>query len=182
MVEKAHSAYDLWHERQITFQPIGIIHSEFTVQEDTPIQGVFSSSSGWIEIFDEYIDGLRDLGAFSHLILLYYFHKATGCSLLCRPFLEQEVERGIFSIRHYNRPNPIGISIVDLLEVERNVLRIGDVDILDGTPLLDIKPYIRQFDHREDVKSGWVDNRKTDDIKPKASSPRGLRESGTAHR
>lgn len=180
MADKLDSAYLCWHNEQIVFQPIGIIHSEHTSQEDTPIQGVFCSSPGWIEIYDEYVEGLKDISAFSHLILLYYFHRSTGCSLLCRPFLEQDVERGIFSIRHYNRPNPIGISIVDLVGIERNVLRIRGVDIIDGTPLLDIKPYVRQFDHREEVKSGWVDNRQTADINHDTSSPRRLRERGRA--
>ncbi|MDT8356989.1 MAG: SAM-dependent methyltransferase [Methanomicrobiaceae archaeon] len=106
---------------------------------------------------------------------MYHFHRATGYALVQKPFLDGERERGIFTIRHFNRPNPIGISIVELLEVRGNVLVIRGVDMLDGTPLLDIKPYVRQFDHRENVRSGWVDAQHMDDIAAWNSSPRALK-------
>ena len=100
------------------------------------------------------MDGLKDITGFSHLILLYHFHGVTGFQLLTKPFLDKE-KKGIFSIRHCNRPNPIGLSVVRLLEVEKNILKIGDVDMLDKTPLLDIKPYVQEFDIKTGVKDGW---------------------------
>ncbi|MCD6145155.1 MAG: tRNA (N6-threonylcarbamoyladenosine(37)-N6)-methyltransferase TrmO [Methanosarcinales archaeon] len=158
---------------RITHTPIGIIHSPFTDPADTPIQAVFADGArGEVEVFPEYAAGLKDIEGFSHLILLYHFHLADGYSLISKPFLEDE-ERGIFSIRHPNRPNPIGISIVRLEAVRGNILEIGDVDILDGTPLLDIKPFIHRFDHRAEIVSGWVDDQQIDEIKDK--TPRRLK-------
>ncbi|MCK4811517.1 MAG: tRNA (N6-threonylcarbamoyladenosine(37)-N6)-methyltransferase TrmO [Methanosarcinales archaeon] len=143
----------------ITHTPIGVIHSPFTDPDDTPIQGVFADGAGGeVEVFSEYVDGLKDIDGFSHLILLYHFHLADGYSLISKPFIGGGIEKGIFSIRHPRRPNPIGISIVRLENVRGNILEICDVDILDGTPLLDIKPFVRQFDHRVDIASGWVDD------------------------
>ncbi|MDG6258023.1 MAG: tRNA (N6-threonylcarbamoyladenosine(37)-N6)-methyltransferase TrmO [Methanomicrobiaceae archaeon] len=162
----------------IVYSPIGVIHSEYTEQEETPIQGIFNPSVGEVEVFPEFAAGLADIESFSHLYLLYHFHRATGANLIQKPFLDGEKERGIFAIRHFNRPNPIGLSIVELVEVKGNILVIRGVDILDGTPLLDIKPYVRQFDHRDEVKSGWVDNQHTDDIAAWNASPRGLRDRG----
>ncbi|WP_298669466.1 tRNA (N6-threonylcarbamoyladenosine(37)-N6)-methyltransferase TrmO [uncultured Methanofollis sp.] len=145
------------HDLTILYRPIGVIRSGFTEPKDTPIQTVFSGSDGCVEIFPEYADGLLDLDAFSHLILLYHFNRANKVELRRKPFLDGSRERGIFAIRHFNRPNPIGLSIVGLKSVRGNVLEISGVDILDGTPLLDIKPYIYQFDHWENVRSGWMD-------------------------
>ena len=157
----------------ITHTPIGVIHSQFTDPDDTPIQGVFADGArGEVEVFLEYADGLKDIGGFSHLILLYHFHRADGYSLISKPFME-DTEKGIFSIRHPRRPNPIGISIVRLENVRGNILEICDVDILDGTPLLDIKPFVHQFDHRADIQSGWVDDQHIDDSGDK--TPRSLR-------
>ncbi len=157
----------------ITHTPIGVIHSPFTDPDDTPIQGVFADGArGEVEVFLEYADGLKDIGGFSHLILIYHFHRADGYSLISKPFME-DTEKGIFSIRHPRRPNPIGVSIVRLENVRGNILEICDVDILDGTPLLDIKPFVHQFDHRADIQSGWVDNQHIDEVKDK--TPRSLR-------
>lgn len=161
---------------RVTYTPIGVIHTEYTEQEETPIQGIFNPSLGLVEIFPAYAAGLGEIESFSHLYLIYHFHRADGHSLVQKPFLDGERERGIFAIRHFSRPNPIGISIVELLEVRGNVLVIRGVDMLDETPLLDIKPYVRQFDHRENVRSGWVDLQRTDDIAGWNSSPRALRE------
>jgi len=157
----------------ITHTPIGVIHSQFTDPDDTPIQGVFADGArGEVEVFMEYADGLKDISGFSHLILLYHFHRADGYSLISKPFME-DTEKGIFSIRHPRRPNPIGISIVRLENVRGNMLEICDVDILDGTPLLDIKPFVHKFDHRADIQSGWVDDQHIDDSGDK--TPRSLR-------
>lgn len=161
---------------RVTYTPIGVIHTEYTEQEETPIQGIFNPSLGLVEVYPAYAAGLKEIESFSHLYLIYHFHRADGYSLVQKPFLDGERERGIFAIRHFSRPNPIGISIVELLEVRGNVLVIRGVDMLDETPLLDIKPYVRQFDHRENVRSGWVDLQRTDDIAGWNSSPRALRE------
>jgi tRNA-Thr(GGU) m(6)t(6)A37 methyltransferase TsaA len=142
----------------MTYESIGIIHTTFKDKSSTPIQGVFAPDSiGEIEIFPQYTDGLKDIAGFSHLILIYHFHLAEGYSLLTRPFLDNE-SKGIFSIRHFNRPNPIGMSIVRLDKVKGNILTVGEVDIIDGTPLLDIKPYMPDFDVRHDVKKGWYEH------------------------
>ncbi|MBN2186950.1 MAG: tRNA (N6-threonylcarbamoyladenosine(37)-N6)-methyltransferase TrmO [Dehalococcoidia bacterium] len=142
----------------ITYESIGVIHTPFKEQASTPIQGVFApDSKGEVEVFPQYIDGLKDIAGFSHLILIYHFHLAEGYSLITRPFLDNE-SKGIFSIRHFNRPNPIGISVVRLDNVKGNILKIGEVDIIDGTPLLDIKPYMPDFDVRHNVKKGWYED------------------------
>jgi tRNA-Thr(GGU) m(6)t(6)A37 methyltransferase TsaA len=142
---------------QITYKPIGVIHTPFKKQSSTPIQGVFApDNTGEVEVFLQYIDGLKDIAGFSHLILIYHFHLAEGYSLITRPFLDNE-GKGIFSIRHFNRPNPIGMSVVRLDKVKGNILTVGEVDIIDGTPLLDIKPYVPDFDVRHNVKKGWYE-------------------------
>ena len=144
--------------QEISFKPIGIIYTPYSRKEDTPIQSCFSpNNKGFIELYLEYAAGLQDIQGFSHLILLYYFHKAEGCDLLTKPFLDKD-KKGIFAIRHFNRPNPVGFSIVRLYRVRGNILDIGSVDMLDGTPLLDIKPYVPQFDIRDNVKNGWYQN------------------------
>jgi len=166
---------ECWHNREIIFHPVGVIHSEHHEQENTPIQGVFNPSIGYVEIFPEFAEGLRDIESFTYLYLLYCFDRATDVCLLQKPFLDGEKERGIFAIRHFNRPNPLGLSIVKLLGVKENILTVEGVDVLDGTPLIDIKPYVRQFDHRDEVKSGWVDETHLDDIVAWNSTPKELR-------
>lgn len=143
---------------EIKYKPIGVIHTQLRHKQDAPIQGVFAPDNrGEVEVFAEYAGGLKDLEGFSHLFLLYHFHLADGWSLTAKPFLDKE-DRGIFSIRHYNRPNPIGISVVRLHGVRGNVLDISEVDILDGTPLLDIKPYVPDFDQRIVDCTGWYED------------------------
>lgn len=140
---------------EITYKPIGIIHTPYTEKEGTPIQGCFAPENrGSIEIYPEYVEGLKDVEEFSHIILIYHFHEAGCCQLTAKPFLDKE-KKGIFAIRYFTRPNPIGLSIVKLYQVKGNTLDIGEVDMLDGTPLLDIKPYVPQFDIKEGVKDGW---------------------------
>lgn len=170
-----------WKNREIVYHPIGVIHSSHTEHEDTPIQGIFNPSKGYVEVFPEYSEGLRDIEEFTHLYLLYHFDRATARNLLQKPFLDGEKERGIFAIRHFNRPNPIGLSIVGLSRVCGNILEVTGVDVLDGTPLLDIKPYVHKFDHREEVKSGWVDDQHLDDICEWNSTPKELRKRGRAN-
>ncbi|MFA5307859.1 MAG: tRNA (N6-threonylcarbamoyladenosine(37)-N6)-methyltransferase TrmO [Dehalococcoidales bacterium] len=139
----------------VVFHTIGVIHTPYIKKEDTPIQGCFSPDGrGCVEVFPEYAGGLQDIAGFSHLILLYHFHRAEGFQLLTKPFLDKE-KKGIFAIRYFNRPNPIGLSVVRLLAVRDNLLDIAEVDMLDGTPLLDIKPYVPEFDIKENVRDGW---------------------------
>jgi len=139
----------------ITLHPIGVIHSPHEKAEETPIQPVYARGiEGSAEILPQYADGLRDLENFSHIYLLYHFHKAKHAQMIVQPFLE-DTSRGLFATRSPRRPNPIGFSVVRLARIERNILHLQDVDVLDGTPLLDIKPYISRFDHHKDTYCGW---------------------------
>jgi len=141
----------------IPFNPIGIIHSPFHELADMPIQPTSDlSASGTIETFPEFVSGLKDLDGFSHIILLYHFHQAAPPSLVVTPFLDSQ-PRGIFATRAPTRPNAIGLSVVKLSKIEGNILYIDHLDILDGTPLLDIKPYILEFDHRPEARTGWLE-------------------------
>ena len=143
---------------QIIMQPIGVIHSPFTEKNQTPIQASRSQATGTVEIAPEFLDGLQDLEGFSHVFLLYIFHCSSGYSLRVKPFLDHK-ERGLFATRYPCRPNPIGISVVRLLSRKENILTIEGVDVLDNTPLLDIKPYVPDFDVRRDVRVGWYETR-----------------------
>jgi len=140
----------------IVYKPIGVIHSPFKVPQDVPIQSAAAEGvTGHIELSTEYVEGLRDVEGFSHLILIYHCHMAQEYSLLVRPFLDKQLH-GIFSTRAPSRPNPIGLSIVRLNKIENNLLHIQNVDIIDGTPLLDIKPFVPEFDQRTAAKIGWL--------------------------
>ena len=144
---------------EIKYKPIGVIHSPFKEPKGTPIQPMGAKGiNGTVEVFPEYAKGLKDIDGFSHLILIYHFHLAKGSSLTAKPYMDNE-ERGIFAIRGSRRPNPIGMSIVRLVRVEDNILHIQDIDIVDGTPLLDIKPYVPEFDRREVEKIGWLEKK-----------------------
>jgi tRNA-Thr(GGU) m(6)t(6)A37 methyltransferase TsaA len=139
------------------FRPIGVIHSPHTECEKTPVQPVCARGvKGRVVVDPEYAEGLADLDGFSHIYLFYAFHRARETKLTVCPFLE-DTPRGVFATRSPARPNKLGFSVVRLLSVEGNVLHVEDVDILDGTPLLDIKPYVARFDTRENVRSGWQD-------------------------
>lgn len=144
---------------RIEYHPIGAIHSPFDDIENMPIQPTGAVGvKGQVEIYDPYVDGLQDLDGFSHLILLYHFHRSRGYRLTVTPFLDDAVH-GLFSTRAPKRPNGIGLSIVRLLAVHGARIEVADVDVLDGTPLLDIKPYVPQFDARDDVAIGWMEGR-----------------------
>ena len=138
--------------------PIGIIHSPFTDKDKTPIQASRSQAAGQVEVFPEYVEGLRDLDGFSHIILLYVWHEAQGYDLLVKPFLDDRVH-GVFATRFPRRPNQIGMSIVGLKNIQGNLLEIEGVDVLDQTPLLDIKPYVPDFDIRSGTRNGWYETR-----------------------
>ncbi len=142
----------------ICFKPIGIIHSPFKKTNGTPIQASAADGvKGTVEVFEEYAEGLSGLEDFSHIILLYHFNLSKKAPLKVRPYMDKE-EHGVFATRAPSRPNPIGISTVRLLEVKDNLLYIQDMDIVDGTPLLDIKPYVPEFDIRHVEKKGWLEN------------------------
>lgn len=142
---------------EINIRPIGVIHSPFTERADMPIQPTGARETAGRVVLDESLaPGLRDLEGFSHIYLLYHFHMSSGFDLTVVPFMEP-AERGLFSTRAPRRPNQIGLSVVRLERIEGNVLHILGVDVLDGTPLLDIKPYFRAFDAYPDAVSGWAE-------------------------
>jgi len=144
-------------ETAITYRPIGVIRSDHVAAEETPIQPVYARGcKGKAEIFPEYVDGLRDLDGFSHVYLIYHFHQAGPTKLMVKPFL-QDIERGVFATRVPCRPNAIGLSIAELVDREGNTLILEGLDVLDGTPLLDIKPYTAKFDRIESARNGWQD-------------------------
>ncbi len=139
----------------IKFKPIGTIYTDYKEKTNVPIQPVFSKTKGKVKIKQEYITGLKDLKGFSHIILIYYFNKSKGYSLTVKPFLDNN-ERGVFATRAPNRPNGIGLSVVKLEKIKDDVLHISNVDILNNTPLLDIKPYVQGFDSIKTNKGGWI--------------------------
>lgn len=144
---------------EITFKQIGIIHSPFQTPEEAPIQAIRSDANGVVEIFPQYVEGLLGINEFSHLFLFYFWHKAIPAkNYLVTPFLDDQ-KHGIFSTRYPSRPNPLGFSVVKLCRVEDNLLHISGVDVLDQTPLLDIKPYVPDFDHFDPTQIGWYGRR-----------------------
>ena len=144
----------------ISYTPIGVIHSPFRDVKGMPIQPAGAEGvEGNVEIEPEYAAGLKDIEGFSHIILIYHFHLSKGYSLDVKPFLDSE-SHGVFATRAPRRPNPIGISVVRLVKVEGNVIHIGDVDVVDGTPLLDLKPYVPEFDVRDTNRVGWLSKTK----------------------
>ena len=152
---------------KIEYSSIGIIRTPFTESEGVPIQpNAGKNITGTVEIFPEFSSGLKDLDGFSHIYLIYHFHRSRRHPLSVIPFLDT-VERGTFSTRAPNRPNLIGISIVKLEKVDRNLLHIRNVDILDETPLLDIKPYIPELEP-EEIRIGWLEEKTFSDKKADA--------------
>ncbi|HYX09974.1 MAG TPA: tRNA (N6-threonylcarbamoyladenosine(37)-N6)-methyltransferase TrmO [Bacteroidales bacterium] len=147
--------------QSITFKPIGIIHTPFKEIGDMPIQPVAAEGvRGYIELFPEYAEGLSDLDGFSHIMLLYHFHRNEGYKLKVKPFMDNE-ERGLFATRAPRRPNGIGLSTVRLISIEGSILHIEQVDMLDETPLLDIKPFFQRFDNRHKTRAGWLEKNKS---------------------
>lgn len=145
----------------IVYQPIGVIRSPFKEPRGTPIQPPAAAGiEGSVEVDPAYAEGLKHLDGFSHIFLLYHFHLSRPPSLQLKPFMDDEVH-GVFAMRGSSRPNAIGLSVVRLIERRENVLRVQDVDIVDGTPLLDIKPYVPQFDAAQGtvgVRIGWLED------------------------
>ena len=134
---------------------IGMIRTPFKSEDKIPIQASRSDTIAEAEILPEYIEGLDSLAGFSHIILLYWFHRAKSYKLTVTPFLDTQ-ERGLFSTRAPTRPNPIGLSIVKLVQIEENIVKFTGADMLNGTPLIDIKPFVPEFDNRLDATSGWL--------------------------
>ena len=144
----------------VIYHPIGIIHSPYQQIEGMPIQPCGAiGMAGTVEINHEFAGGLKDINGFSHIFLIYHFHISKGYSLEVIPFLDDH-PKGVFATRAPKRPNPIGLSIVKLIKVEDNILHIEDVDILDNTPLLDIKPYVSEFDALDQTEVGWYSKAK----------------------
>ncbi len=139
-------------------KPIGIIHSPFKSKQETPIQPFQSKAVGEIKVFREYEQGLDDIESFSHLILIYEFHRSKGFSLKVKPIMDDRL-RGLFATRAPRRPNQIGLSVVKLIRRRGNILFVNGIDVIDGTPLLDIKPYLPDFNSGEEVRTCWIAGR-----------------------
>jgi tRNA-Thr(GGU) m(6)t(6)A37 methyltransferase TsaA len=169
---KAGKGGRIMQQTEILFRPIGVIHSPFRRIEGMPIQPSGARGvAGTVEVFPRYAEGLRDLEGFSHIILVYHFHMAGEASLVVVPFLDSE-PRGTFATRAPKRPNPIGISVVALLARSGDTLRVENVDVLDGTPLLDIKPYVPEFDVHAASRTGWLERVSASDVRRQTSDGR----------
>ncbi len=159
---------------EITLNPIGVVRSPHTAAERTPIQPHFAKGiAGTAQVDPAYEEGLADLDGFSNIWLVYIFDRVSAPKLTVKPFLE-DTPHGVFATRAPNRPNPIGLSLVRLVRREGCVLHLEDVDVLDGTPLLDIKPYVGRFDTAEQARCGWLD--KIDDATARQRGRRGYRD------
>jgi tRNA (adenine37-N6)-methyltransferase len=143
---------------EFIMKPLGVIHTPFTDPKETPIQSARSQARGQVEVYPEFAAGLDGVEGFTYLILLYAWHRSEGYNLHVRPFLDDK-EHGLFATRYPYRPNPIGISVVRLIGREGSRLEFEGADMLDGTPLLDIKPYVPDFDVRGDARTGWYEKR-----------------------
>ena len=147
------------YPEEVVLKPIGIIHTPWPTPGEAPRQGGFApDSEGRVEVFPEYGEGLKDIEGFSHIILLYCFHLSNGFNLIVKPFFDS-VHRGVFATRAPWRPNPIGLTIVRLSRRESNVLHVKGVDMVDGTPLLDIKPHVPPFTSEENTRLGWLEDK-----------------------
>jgi len=144
--------------REIIYKPIGLIRTPFKELSLVPMQSIKARNiDGYIEIYPEYAEGLRDLEGFSHIIILFHMHKVKDFSLIVKPEISSEM-RGVFSTRSPKRPNPIGFTVVKLIKIESLIISIRGVDMLDSTPLIDIKPYIPESDSISKAKIGWLSN------------------------
>lgn len=159
-------------KKPIVLRPIGIVHSPYREPKGTPIQGVFGDTTeACVEVEPKYKDGFRDLNGFSHAILLYHFDRSEREEITTEPYLEKGA-RGIFATRSPHRPNHLGLSVVRIQRIAGNRMYFTEVDILDGTPVLDIKPYVRQFDSRSNASSGWIEKHFQDGRRPQGKADR----------
>jgi tRNA-Thr(GGU) m(6)t(6)A37 methyltransferase TsaA len=141
----------------IDYRPIGVVHSPFTEPTGMPIQPSRGRGiRGTVEVFPDFVEGLADLDGFSHIFLICHLHRSSGFQLKVVPYLD-DVPRGVFATRAPRRPNPIGLSVVSLVAVDDGTLTIEDLDLLDGTPVLDIKPFVGEFDDRHGLRTGWLE-------------------------
>ena len=141
---------------KICYKPIGVIYSPFKSPRGTPIQPTAATGvEGRVEVFDQFKEGLQDLEDFSHIIIIYHFHLMKKCLLTVKPFLDNAMH-GVFATRAPSRPNFIGLSVVRLMNLSDKTLHVKDIDVVNGTPLLDVKPYVPQFDKRETNEIGWL--------------------------
>ena len=142
-------------QHSLELKPIGIIHSPYRSREETPYQGCERDEICQIELFKEFEEGLKDIEGFSHIILIYWFHKSQGYHLLVKTPWDTKLH-GLFTTRSPNRPCPLGLCVVELVAREKNILKVRGLDAIDGTPLLDIKPYIPAIDEKVQVEIGWL--------------------------
>ena len=149
---------------------IGVARTPFLDPRATPIQSAFSTARGTVEVYPEFREGLQALGGFSHIILIYRFHRAIGEELAGRPLIDGTEAHGIFATRHFNRPNRLGISVAGVIEIDEGEISIEGIDLLDGTPILDIKPYIPAFDCAPGATSGWVTSGHVEQIRRQSAS------------
>lgn len=144
---------------EIIIQPVGIAHTPIKCKEDAPIQGAFSPDTfGQLEILPEYAEGLKDVEMFSHLIVMYHFDRAGEVKLVRSTFLDDS-PHGVFASRHPCRPNGVGLTVVRLMSRSENLLEVSGIDVLDGTPIIDIKPYIPRFDCFPEANEGWAEGK-----------------------
>jgi tRNA-Thr(GGU) m(6)t(6)A37 methyltransferase TsaA len=150
----------IMEERRIlSLRPIGIIHSPYHYGMQAPYQGAGHEETCQVELFKEFEEGLKDIEGFSHIILIYYLHKSQGHHLLVRTPWDIK-PHGLFTTRSPNRPNPLGLSVVELIDRKGNILEVKGLDAIDGTPLLDIKPYIATGAKKSDIKVGWLEKKR----------------------
>jgi formylmethanofuran dehydrogenase subunit E len=139
----------------LELKPIGIIHSSYKNTDLAPYQGYKNQEISQIEVFEEFEEGLKDIEGFSHIIVIYWFHKSTEYHLLTKTPWD-DIPHGLFATRSPHRPCPLGLTVVELVARENNILKVKGLDAIDGTPLLDIKPYVPEIDVRSVVKVGWL--------------------------
>jgi len=144
---------------EIKLKPIGVVHSPFKEPSGVPKDSTDGMDyQGTVEIFPQYKDGLKDLDGFSHIIILFYFHKSEYYHLISKPYLDDH-PRGVFATRSPHRPNLIGLSVVKLLRIDDNIIYVRGIDMIEGTPVLDIKPYIPEFESNEGIIIGWLEGK-----------------------
>lgn len=145
--------------QSVQFTPIGIIHTPFKKREEAPRQSRLGRNiAGTVEVGKEFEQGLTDLDTFSHIVLVFHLHLSKDFSLMSKPPVDDKYH-GVFATRSPRRPNPIGISVVRLRGIERNILHVLDVDMLDGTPVLDIKPYVPEVNSEDPIRYGWLEGK-----------------------
>lgn len=139
-------------------QPIGVIHSPYRDRDEAPYQGYRTKEISRIEVFGEFEEGLQDIDGFSHIVIIYWFHRSHGYHLIVETPWD-DVPHGLFTTRSPHRPCPLALTVVELVSRDRNILKVRGLDAIDGSPLLDIKPYVPAVDGRSVVKSGWLERR-----------------------